>query len=133
MPDRAWHAGAWHSAGSGMFGTAGDYLHFLMALVGGEVLAPETLAAATVDLAAGVPMPAWNLGKGHGLFSGLLVDPRATGLPHNPGRWEWSGLYGTSWFVDPVNEICVVALTNTALEGCLGKFPRDVAAAIYAG
>jgi CubicO group peptidase (beta-lactamase class C family) len=131
MPDRSFHPAVWHSAGSGLFGTAPDYLIFLTALGEGRLLRPDTLAEAAIDHAAGMPMPAWNLGKGHGLVSGLLVDPAANGSALPAGTWEWSGLYGTSWFVDPANRIAVSALTNTGLEGCMGRFPADIARAIY--
>ena len=33
---------------------------------------------------------------------------------------------------DPAAGLGVVALTNTALEGCMGAFPADIQAAIYA-
>jgi hypothetical protein len=36
------------------------------------------------------------------------------------------------WFIDPVAGLSVVALTDTALEGCMGAFPTDIQAAIYA-
>jgi CubicO group peptidase (beta-lactamase class C family) len=45
---------------------------------------------------------------------------------------SWGGVYGHSWFHDPAAELSVVGLTNTALEGCMGSFPADVQASIYA-
>ena len=42
------------------------------------------------------------------------------------------GVYGHSWFIDPVNGLTVVALTNTTLEGMWGKFTVDLREAIYA-
>jgi CubicO group peptidase (beta-lactamase class C family) len=39
--------------------------------------------------------------------------------------------YGHSWFVDPANELTVVALTNTAFEGMSGAFPREIRDAVY--
>lgn len=131
MPDRMFDPANFRSGGSGMVGTATDFMTFLNALIAGRLLRPETLAAASRDHAGDVPMPAWNVGKGPGLFSGIIRDPAAAGLPHSAGNWEWSGLYGNSWFVDRSEELCVVSCTNTALEGCMGQCPRDIAAAIY--
>lgn len=133
MPDRSFHPGVWYSAGSGLFGTASDYLKFLIALGEGRLLTAATLADATANHSGNVEMPSWNLGKGHGAFSGLLVDPAVANSRLPSGTWEWSGLYGTSWFFDPASRTAVVALTNTALEGCIGRFPSEIAAAIYGG
>ena len=76
-------------------------------------------------------MPFWNLGRCHGLFAALLLKPAAAASSQPPGTWSWSGLYGSTWFVDPVNEISVVSCGNTALEGCIGQFPTDIAKAVY--
>jgi len=73
------------------------------------------------------PMPGWGFGFG----GGVLVDPSAASTPQSPGTWQWGGVYGHSWFVDPQRRLTVVALTNTALEGLYGRFPIDVRDAIY--
>jgi CubicO group peptidase (beta-lactamase class C family) len=51
--------------------------------------------------------------------------------PQSAGTLFWGGVYGHTWFVDPVKKITVVALTNTAPEGLSGKFPVEVRAAVY--
>jgi hypothetical protein len=43
----------------------------------------------------------------------------------------WGGVYGHSWFVDAIREVTVVLLTNTALEGMIGKITIDVRDAVY--
>lgn len=35
------------------------------------------------------------------------------------------------WFIDPANELTVVALTNTAFEGMIGRFTVDIRNAVY--
>jgi len=35
------------------------------------------------------------------------------------------------WFADPVKNLSVVSLTNTALEGMMGRYTRDLRNAIY--
>ena len=72
-------------------------------------------------------MPGWGFGFG----GAVLVDPSAASTPQSPGTWQWGGVYGHSWFVDPQRRLTVVALTNTALEGLYGRFPIDVRDAIY--
>jgi CubicO group peptidase (beta-lactamase class C family) len=71
-------------------------------------------------------------GMGFGFGGAVLVDPSATGSPQAPGTWLWGGVYGHSWFVDPERKLTVIALTNTALEGMIGRFPTELRDAIYA-
>jgi len=62
----------------------------------------------------------------------LLLMPSG---PHHQLMWECcrgAGVCGHSWFQDPVAALSVVGLTNTALEDCMGSFPADVQACIYA-
>ena len=49
------------------------------------------------------------------------------------GTWNWGGAYGHHWFVDPVNRLTVVALTNTALEGMVDGFVSELRNAVYVG
>jgi CubicO group peptidase (beta-lactamase class C family) len=44
---------------------------------------------------------------------------------------SWGGLYGHSWFIDFARGLTVVAMTNTAVEGCLGEYPGAIARAVY--
>ncbi len=70
----------------------------------------------------------WGFGYGRA----VLVDPAAAGTPQSKGTIHGGGAYGHDWFVDPVENITVVMLTNTAFEGMWGQFTRDVRDAIYA-
>jgi CubicO group peptidase (beta-lactamase class C family) len=65
------------------------------------------------------------------MFFGLDIGGEGDS-PQSPGTWSWGGAWGHSWFVDPVLPQVVVALTNTAAEGMLGKFTLDVRDAVYA-
>lgn len=47
----------------------------------------------------------------------VLVDPAVAGTPQSKGTIQWSGAYGHNWFVDPVENITVMAMTNTPFEG----------------
>jgi CubicO group peptidase (beta-lactamase class C family) len=61
----------------------------------------------------------------------VLVDPVAAGSPQSAGTLQWGGAYGHSWFVDRVQGLSVVALTNTTFEGMSGRFTTDVRDAVY--
>jgi CubicO group peptidase (beta-lactamase class C family) len=121
---------AFPSGGSGMAGTASDVLKFLETLRAGRLLQPQTrsamfkVQALTRDQAEG---PGWEFGFG----GAVLVDPKAAGTPQAPGTLQWNGAYGHKWFIDPANELTVVALTNTAFEGMIGRFTVDVRNAVY--
>ena len=63
-------------------------------------------------------------------FGAVLTDPVAAGIGLPPGCFSWGGIYGHSWILDPVRHRCVVALTNTAVEGMNGKFAARIAHAM---
>jgi CubicO group peptidase (beta-lactamase class C family) len=121
---------AFPSGGAGMAGTAGDLLKFLETLRSGGLLQPRTrdamfkVQALTRGQADG---PGWEFGFG----GAVLVDFKAAATPQAPGTLQWNGAYGHKWFIDPANELTVVALTNTAFEGMVGRFTVDVRNAVY--
>jgi CubicO group peptidase (beta-lactamase class C family) len=61
----------------------------------------------------------------------VLADPAAAQTPQSPGTLQWGGIYGHSWFVDRAQNLSVAAFTNTAVEGCLGTFPKEIVRAVY--
>jgi len=132
-PARNLDAGAFPSAGAGMAGTGDDYLTFLEAIRqgGGAALKPESAALMGVNAIGDVPVTLLGPGYGFSLGAGVLLDPAAAGAPQGAGTWSWGGVYGGSWFVDPVNRISVVILTNTAIEGMVGAFTVAVRDAVY--
>lgn len=132
-PSRAFDPLAFPSGGAGMVGSAPDMLHFLETIrSGGGTILP---AAATVQmmrnqtgtLSLDEIGPGWSFGYG----GAVLTNPAAAQTPQSAGTWFWGGVYGHSWFVDPQQELSVVALTNTALEGMIGQFTLDVRNAVY--
>ena len=131
-PGRVLNPASYPSGGAGMVGTAGDYLKFLETIRtgGGPILRPETVALMMTDqvgFQAQSQGPGWGFGYGWA----VLDDPSAANTPQAKGTIAWGGVYGHSWFVDPVRKITVVALTNTAFEGMNGRFPTEVRDAVY--
>lgn len=132
-PSRILDARSYPSGGTGMAGTAGDFLTFLEALRrGGEgLLRPTTIQMMTSNAIGNLPMlmgPGW----GFGLGVAVLRDRVAANVPQGAGTWRWGGVYGHHWFVDPKHELSVVVLTNTALVGMIGEFPDALCRALYA-
>ena len=132
-PGRVFNPRAFQSGGAGMVGTAGDFLIFLEALRnrGGTILHPDTLMQATTNQIGDLPREPKDAGQRFGYLGAVIVDPVAADRPQAPGSYRWGGVYGHDWFVDPASGISAVIMTNTAFEGCNGRFPKDVARALY--
>lgn len=131
-PSRILDPASYPSGGAGMAGTAGDALAVLEAVRqgGGPILKPGSVAA-MMRLQVGPEARTQGAGWGFGYGGALLDDPAAAGSPQGRGTLQWGGAYGHSWFVDPVNRLSVVALTNTAFEGMSGAFPVEIRDAVY--
>ena len=130
-PSRALDAKAYPSGGAGMAGTAPDVMRLLEAVrTGGKpILSANTAASMMRNQIGSLMGPGPGIGFGYG--GAVVVDPAAARTPQSAGTWQWGGVYGHSWFVDPTRKITVVALTNTALEGMWGKFTTDLRDAVY--
>lgn len=103
------------SGGAGLVSSAPDYLRFLqMLLNGGALDGVRVLAPASVDLmtrdhvgdAVGWP------GQGFGLGFRVLEDPGTAGQFGATGTYGWGGAYHSTYWVDPVEELVVVYMTQ---------------------
>ncbi|WP_428568498.1 MAG: serine hydrolase domain-containing protein [Solidesulfovibrio sp. DCME] len=132
-PSRATDAQAYPSGGAGLVGTADDYLRFLEAVRrdGGGVLAPQTARAMTANQIGDLRPALAGHGRGFGFGAAVLVE-RQAGQPANVGQWAWSGVYGSHFFLDRQAGLSVVVLTNTTPDGMSGRFPAEIATAVYA-
>lgn len=131
-PSRAFDRHAYPSAGAGMVGDADDVLRLVETLRSGRdgVLQPETAALMRqphVGAQAETQGPGWGFGFG----GALLVDAALAATPQNNGTLQWGGVYGHNWFYDPVAQLSVVVLTNTAFEGMSGLYPVQIRDAVY--
>lgn len=131
-PSRIFNTKAFQSGGAGMVGTANDLMVFFETLRvgGGDILRPETVALATRNQIGDLPRE--NAGQRFGYFGAIVADPVAAETPSSPGTFNWGGVYGHSWLVDPAQKLVMLSMSNTALEGCTGPYPRMVRNAIYA-
>ena len=130
-PGRIFNPRAWQSGGIGGVSTADDLARFFEAIRkgGATILKPETAAAAMANQVGDVPRE--TAGQRFGFLGGVWDNPAASNSPFSPGTVSWGGLYGHSWFIDPAEQLTVVAMTNTAVEGCLGSYPGAIARAVY--
>lgn len=132
-PSRVFDAKSFPSAGGGMNGTA-DEVARVLELVrsgGGALLKKETTESMLANQTGALPVvlgPGWGFGFG----GAVLVDPRTAQTPQSAGTWTWGGVWGHNWFVDPAKRLVVVGLTNTAIEGMMGRLPVAMRDAVYA-
>ncbi len=121
------------SGGGGMISAAADYARFAQMLLNGgqlgsaRILAPSTVALMTADaLKPGggysqrVPLmgdsaPAPFAGQGFSLGFAVRTEAGQNPLPGSVGSFYWSGAYGTTFFVDPKENLVIVFMTQIGL------------------
>ena len=132
-PGRIFNGNAFQSGGAGAVGSAPDFLKFLEALRlgGAPILKSETMAAAVSNQIGDLPRRPTDQGQRFGFLGAIVVDPKAANSPVAPGTFRWGGIYGHDWFVDPANKLSVAIFSNTAVEGCVGQYPKDIRNAVY--
>jgi CubicO group peptidase (beta-lactamase class C family) len=123
------HPGRWISGGGGAVSTAADYVRFCQLLLNGgaldgtRLLAPKTVALMASDhlppdcgygetarprFGALAPVP--EMGYGFGLGFAVRTAAGRCPLPGSVGEYFWGGVLGTSFWIDPVEELVVVAM-----------------------
>ena len=126
-PRRILQATAPQSGGSGMAGTAGDFMKLLEAVRGGFFKA-ETRDAAFDNQIGAVQRD--EPGQSFGFLGAVIEDAAASGWPL--GAVHWGGIWGNNWFLDPATNTAVVVYTNTMAEGCNGPFREQIRDAVFA-
>ncbi len=118
------------SGGGGLVSTALDYHRFnTMLLNGGELDGARILGRKSIELmtlnhlADDGDLASWskslfseatNAGVGFGLGFAVNLDPVRTMIPGSVGEFYWGGMYSTAFFVDPVEELTMVFMTQLA-------------------
>lgn len=99
------------SGGGGLVSTAHDYARFAqMLLNGGEldgvrILSPTTVDMMTVDHLGGAGTGWLAPGWGFGLGFTVKERPGLDGMPDSVGTFYWFGVQGTSFWVDPEEDL----------------------------
>ncbi|AMO24326.1 serine hydrolase domain-containing protein [Ramlibacter solisilvae] len=111
---------AFESGGGGLMSTAGDYLRFLQLMRnrgscdGVRIASRKTIEWMTADHLGAILPKGELLLPGYGFGLGVAVRTH-TGLAPQPGsvgQYFWSGIGGTSFFVDPAEDIFAMLLTQ---------------------
>lgn len=124
-PDMPFSNGTYFSGGGGLYSTAEDYLQFALVLLNdGELDGKQLLGRRTTELmrSAFLPddLPGRNPGEGYGLGVRVITDAVANETWLSTGSFGWSGAFNTHFFVDPVERI--VGIYMTQASGFPGAF-----------
>jgi len=134
------------SGGGGLVSTVGDYLRFAEAVRGGGVMeGARVLGRRTVDmmgrnhLPGGVDLAAMGQpvfsetsveGIGFGLGFSVVIDPAAAKAACSPGELAWGGVASTAFWIDPLEEISVVFMTQV-MPSSTYPIRRELRALVY--
>jgi CubicO group peptidase (beta-lactamase class C family) len=116
------------SGGGGLVSTAHDYHRFTQMLRGGgqldgvRLLSPRTVAyMASNHLPGGAELEAFGRplfaettfeGVGFGLGFSVVIDPVKNKVLSTAGEYGWGGAASTAFWIDPVNDITAIFLTQ---------------------
>jgi len=129
--------GSFYAGGAGLSSTASDYARFCQMLLNGgslddvKILSPSSIKQMTTNQVGDSPI--WGKVDGYRYGFGMGVVTRQ-GLPLEPaaGSYYWSGLFGSTFWVDPQNEIIGVLMVNV-WPGLDEEFHNKFKAAVYSG
>jgi CubicO group peptidase (beta-lactamase class C family) len=131
---------AFFSGGGGLVSTAHDYFRFAsMMLNKGELDGIRLLGRKTVELMTMNHLPdgqdLTNLalpgmftetgyyGVGFGLGFSVMQSPARAMLAGTPGEFAWGGAAGTAFWIDPVEQMIVVFMTQIMQMGLPAPYP----------
>ena len=130
-----------HGGGGGLWSTAEDYLQFAQMLVNrGELNGTRLLGPRTVDLMASnhvgdlyaqAGRTGGRAGKGFGLTVDVVLDAAVAREDHrSTGSFGWSGAFGTTFWVDPQEELTAILMVQTPGGPLRADFQNAVLQAI---
>jgi CubicO group peptidase (beta-lactamase class C family) len=108
------------SGGGGLLSTAADYVRFLQfmrnlgSLEGTRLCSRKTIEWMTSDHLGAIPangellLPGYGFGLGFSVRTHVGLAPQ----PGSVGQYFWSGIGGTSFFVDPAEDLFAMLLTQ---------------------
>ncbi len=150
--DPAGPKGAWagrnqfESGGGGLASTVSDYHRFCRMLLNGgaldgqQIISPKTLELMTANHLPGggdltqhsksLFSEAEMAGLGFGLGFACNIDPAATLVPGSKGEYFWGGMFSTAFFVDPVEDIIMIFMTQLS-PSSLYPIRRELRTLIY--
>ena len=121
----------WTPGSMGLVSTAHDFARFcLMLLYGGtrdgaRFVSPKTIEHMTsnhippgykyanpIQAQIFAQFPSMETGQGFGLGFAINCEPERSPLPGSKGLYYWKGIFGTSFFIDPKEELIAIMMTQ---------------------
>ena len=134
------------SGGGGLVSTALDYHRFCSMLTNrGDLDGQRIIGRKTLDLMTMNHLPGGadlsqmskslfsettNAGTGFGLGFAVNIDVARTQIPGSVGEFYWGGMFSTAFFVDPVERIHMVFMTQLRPSGVY-PIRRELKTLIY--
>jgi CubicO group peptidase (beta-lactamase class C family) len=146
--DSAWtRSHKFQSGGGGLASTVADYHRFCRMLLNGgalegvQIISPKTLELMTANhlpggqdltqLSKSLFSEAEMAGVGFGLGFASIVDPAATMTVCSKGEFFWGGMYSTAFFIDPVEDIIMIFMTQL-MPSSSYPIRREIKTMLYA-
>lgn len=126
-----------HGGSFGLLATAADYWRFAQAMLnGGELEGERILGSRTVDFMSRNHLTAaqdatFSPDLGFGLGFAVMEDMTVAGYPISEGSFFWGGAAATSFWIDPVEDIVVVAMTQHMGVSATNSIRAELAAMVY--
>ncbi|MGY2131737.1 serine hydrolase domain-containing protein [Hymenobacter sp. HD11105] len=134
-PDYPKAAGTYFSGGAGLSSTVDDYAAFLqMVLNGGtyngrRLLKPATVALITQNQMGEVSQGNNKFGLGFSITTAEGAAARQPGP--SEGSYEWGGIFGTTYWVDPKQKLVAMIYTQKYPSGTARDLADKFKAAVY--
>ena len=135
------------SGGGGLVSSLADYHRFCRMLIGkGTLDGVQIIGRKTLDLMTANHLPgggdltqhssalfseADNAGTGFGLGFATTIDNAATGVAGSIGDYYWGGMFSTAFFVDPVEDIYMIFMTQL-MPSTIYPVRREIKTMLYA-
>jgi CubicO group peptidase (beta-lactamase class C family) len=139
--------GPFLSGGGGLCSTLADYHRFCRMLLNGgaldgvQIISPKTLELMTAnhlpggkdltELSQSLFSEADNAGIGFGLGFAVNMTPHTTLVPGSKGEFYWGGMFSTAFFVDPVEDIIMIFMTQL-MPSSTYPIRREIKTMLYA-
>jgi CubicO group peptidase (beta-lactamase class C family) len=106
-------AKSYYSGGAGLLSTAHDYGKFIQMLVNeGTYNGHHLLSRKTVELMTKDQVGDLREQSGFGLGFGITTKEGSKKRLSSPGNFWWSGYFSTSFWIDPVEDLVAVLMTQ---------------------
>lgn len=134
------------SGGGGLVSTSLDYHRFCTFFLNkGQLEGTRLVSRKTVELMTANHLPGGsdlntmskslfsettNAGTGFGLGFAITMDPAKAMIPGSAGEYYWGGMFSTSFFIDPVEQLSMVFMTQLS-PSMLYPIRRELKTLIY--